>query len=369
MVAMISGLVGLRTLASQRAAARAEARLGRLLESAADGVVEIDARGAVVRANRAFCAMVDLPDDRVVGAAWEDLGTVVGAQQAFERLRHGGQAVLRSTTRTVHLESRASEVPAHPPGTLLVIRDVSANKAAEQTIRTLLQFLEDRDEDRTRYLRRSGAAIEAERNRIARDLHDGPIQGVIAASLSLEAAKLLVGAGRDEEAVAMLGQIGHELGEETENLRRLMSDLRPPLLEERGLVVAVEALCERFREHAGIRVSLRANSDGLAPREVETIGYRVIQEALSNVARHANAHRVSVRVEGSRGVVEVEVSDDGVGFDASALRELLKEGKVGLASMRERTELGGGVFTVRSRPGAGTTVTATLPVDPRAPRR
>src|SRR4029077_6135852 len=93
--------------------------------------------------------------------------------------------------RTVYVESRSSQLPGDPPGTLLFIRDVTSTRVADQTIRTLFQFLQDRDEDRTRLLRRANSSIESERNRIARDIHDGPIQGISAASLSLEAVKML----------------------------------------------------------------------------------------------------------------------------------------------------------------------------------
>src|SRR5439155_1136478 len=114
----------------------------------------------------------------------------------------------------------------------LVIRDVTESRLAEQTIRSLFQFLQDRDEDRTSLLLRTNAAIEAERNRIARDLHDGPIQGVTGATLSLEAVRLMVEAGDQQGAAEMLKQVQEELAEEADSLRRVMSDLRPPVLEE-----------------------------------------------------------------------------------------------------------------------------------------
>jgi PAS domain S-box-containing protein len=343
--------------------ARSEARLRLLLDAAVDGVVELGPDDVVLRANDAFCAMIGLRAEDVIGRHWADVASAARAEVAFGALREGGQAVLTTETRSLHLEARVSSLPAEPPGTLLLVRDVTSSKVAEQTIRTLFQFLQDRDEDRTRYLRRSSVAIEAERNRIARDLHDGPIQGVAGASLSLEAVKLMIDSGRHDDAAEMLSKIRRELAEETENLRRLMSDLRPPLLEERGLLPAVRDLCVKFQEHTGIKVSVRAAVDGLVPSEIETIAYRVIQEALSNVAKHADASNVTVRIESGRGALEAEVEDDGCGFDASSLREYLRRGKVGLASMRERTELGSGTFTVRSRQRGGTTVTAVLPIE------
>ena len=110
-----------------------------------------------------------------------------------------GQGELTVEGRTVYVESRSSQLPGDPPGTLLFIRDVTSTRVADQTIRTLFQFLQDRDEDRTRLLRRTNSTIEAERNRIARDIHDGPIQGISAASLSLEAVKMMLAAGDAEQ--------------------------------------------------------------------------------------------------------------------------------------------------------------------------
>lgn len=391
LVAAVAGLVGLRTVGNQRAMALtnrrlqgavreredaadtlrtvvdelagSEQRLRGLLDAAVDGVVELGAGGAIVRANDAFRSMVGLDTQEIVGSTWQDVADHAGSSDAFAALRGAGHASLIVAGRTVHLEARASVVPTEPPGTLLLVRDVTTNKVAEQTIRTLFQFLQDRDEDRTSYLRRTNLAIEAERNKIARDLHDGPIQGVAAASLSLEAVRLMVVSGQLERAGDMLGAIQGELREETENLRRLMSDLRPPLLDERGLVPALRELCTRFEESTGIVVDVRSSNDAIVPSEVETIAYRVVQEALSNARKHSGATGVSVRVLSSRGSLEVEIKDDGCGFDAASAREFLRRGKVGLASMRERTELGSGTFTVRSRPGGGTTVTATLPFD------
>ena len=146
-------------------------------------------------------------------------------------------------------------IPTDPPRTLVLVRDVSAAKVADQTIRSLFQFLQDRDEDRTRLLRRSNAAIEQERNRIARDLHDGPVQGVSAASLSLEAALLMIKAGDVERGIDVLVKIREELAGEADALRRLMAGLRPPVLEERGLIPALRETLSRFGTDTGVVTS------------------------------------------------------------------------------------------------------------------
>jgi len=274
-----------------------------------------------------------------------------------------GQGEFTVEGRTVYVESRSSTLPGDPPGMLLFIRDVTSTRVADQTIRTLFQFLQDRDEDRTRLIRRINSTIEAERNRIARDIHDGPIQGISAASLSLEAIKMMLAAGDAEEAADMLAKVRVELSDEAESLRRLMSNLRPPLLDERGLIPAVRELALRAETDLGIVVTVDGGADQAIPEEVEVLAYRVVQEALTNVGKHANASTVEVRIRCAGGILDVEVGDDGLGFDPSRARDFLRKGKVGLASMRERTELGGGTFTVRSMAGRGTTVTASLPYE------
>jgi PAS domain S-box-containing protein len=344
--------------------AASEARLRLLFDSAVDGVVEIDDRQTIIRANDAFCSMVGLGVGQVVGRPWEEVArTGAGGGDSLATLPDTGEAVLSSEGGTRYLEARSSALATSPPGSLLVIRDVTPSRVAEQTIRTLFQFLQDRDEDRSRLLHRTNSAIEAERNRIARDLHDGPIQGVTGATLSLEAVRLMMSSGSTADALDMLTKIQMELGEEADSLRRVMSDLRPPVLEERGLVPAVRELCQRFEQERGISVWITAGPYVQVPAEVETLAYRVVQEALSNVAKHAKATQASVTVETGLGSLKVEITDDGCGFDPLEARNFLRVGKVGLASMRERSELGGGTLTVRSHPGAGTTVSAMLPFD------
>jgi len=355
-------------IASLRSAAdvvtSSEARLRLLLDAAVDGVVEMDARGRIVRANGAFCSMVHLPMEEVLGRSWADMvkrssrGT-----DSLAALPDTGEALVTTESGTSYLEARSSKIPTVPPGRLLMIRDVTASKTAEQTIRTLFQFLQDRDEDRTRLLQRTNSAIEVERNRIARDLHDGPIQGISATTLSLEAVRMMMESADGNRALELLRKVSEELSEEAMNLRRIMSDLRPPVLEQRGLIPAVRELCDRWHDELGIEVTVIASAHTEMPSDVETLAYRVVQEALSNVKKHADATEVTVRLETSAGTLRVEVRDNGVGFDPEEARAFLRSGRVGLASMRERAELAGGTLTVKSSRGEGTTIMASLPFD------
>jgi PAS domain S-box-containing protein len=344
---------------------QSEERLRLVFEAAVDGFVELDHHGQVIRANDAFARMASVEPASIVGMSWFALTAAIdGADPAFARLLEGGAATIeRSDGQIVHLESTTSAIPTTPPRSLLLVRDVTAAKVADQTIRSLFHFLQDRDEDRTRLLRRSNAAIEQERNRIARDLHDGPVQGVSAASLSLEAALLMIKAGDADRGMEVLVKVRQELASEADALRRLMAGLRPPVLEERGLMPALRETLSRFGTDTGLVATFEGELGRPIPRDVETLAYRVVQEALSNVGKHAQATTVLVQVQIDTGQLRTEIEDDGRGFETSHARDYLRSGRVGLASMRERVELAGGTFTLRSSPGRGTVVTALIPMD------
>ena len=340
-----------------------EERLRTVFEAAVDGIVELDHKDVIVRANGAFSRMIELPQSLVEGQPWTALAASIEADESFAALPATGQGTLRREGHAIYLESRMSEIPGEPPRRLLLVRDVTAARVADQTIRSLFKFLQDRDEDRTRIMRRTNAAIESERNRIARDLHDGPVQGVSAASLSLEAVLLMLKAGDTREGTEVLSKVRRELSEEADNLRRLMSGLRPPLLEERGLIPALRENLDKYGGDNGVRTEFVGRAMVEVPSDLETLAYRIVQEALSNSAKHARARAVTVSVEAVGGQLRIEVGDDGAGFDSAKAREYLQMGRVGLASMRERVELANGTFMVHSTPGKGTTVLATLPLE------
>src|SRR5918995_1659552 len=334
-----------------------------LIAILAVGIVELDDADVIVRANGAFCRMIELPQSLVEGQAWTALAGSIDADESFGALPATGQGTLHREGHAVYVEARMSEIPGDPPRRLLLVRDVTPARVADQTIRSLFKFLQDRDEDRTRIMRRTNAAIESERNRIARDLHDGPVQGVSAASLSLEAVLLMLRAGETEDGVEVLSKVRRELSEEADNLRRLMSGLRPPLLEERGLIPALRETLDKHGRDTGVRAEFNGKEMADIPQDLETLAFRIVQEALSNSAKHAQPTTVTATVEAVASQLRIEIADDGIGFDSTKAREYLQMGRVGLASMRERVELANGTFMVHSTIGKGTTVLATLPLD------
>ena len=205
-------------------------------------------------------------------------------------------------------------------------------------------------------LRHSIEAAEQARGRWARELHDETLQGLVGLRMLLSSARRSESLGDMEVAIAEASAVTKQ---EIVNLRALIAELRPAALDELGLGPAIETLAERSAAGAGVDVSTRvALGNGharLAP-ETESAVYRVVQEALTNVAKHARARHVRVEVARENGSVDVVVEDDGRGFDPASCRDGL-----GLVGMRERVELTGGRLSVRSRPGE-TRVAARLPV-------
>lgn len=206
-------------------------------------------------------------------------------------------------------------------------------------------------------LRSSLAAADAERIRWARELHDETLQGLGGLRVLLSSALRRKDPERIERSVREA--VGH-IEREIENLRAIITELRPAALDELGLKPAIEALVERHREHDEFAIDSKLELAPLQPgarlhAELETTTYRLLQEALTNVAKHAQAShvRVSVRQEGEE--LRIEVQDDGVGFVAEA-----DTAGFGLAGMNERVSLAGGTLTIASGE-AGTLVKAYLP--------
>ncbi len=207
-------------------------------------------------------------------------------------------------------------------------------------------------------LRRVVEGQELERRRLARELHDETGQALTSILLGL---KHVEDASSPEAARAAAAQLREQIVDTLQNVRRLAVELRPSALDDFGLAPALERLAEAFGEQSGIAVDIQTNLDSqrLAP-EVETALYRIVQEALTNVAKHAEATRVSIVVTRRESSVTAVIEDDGQGFDPSSVRD----GGFGLEGMRERAGLMGGTLHITSGE-AGTTVRVELPVGRR----
>jgi signal transduction histidine kinase len=204
-------------------------------------------------------------------------------------------------------------------------------------------------------LRRVVAAQELERRRLARELHDQTGQELTSVLLGLKALEDAPDAGTRERA---LKRVREQVVETLHDVRRLSVELRPKALDDFGLVPAVERLAQSFVEQTGLALDVEARlSPARFSRELETSLYRMVQEALTNIVKHAQARHVSIVLSSGHGLVTALIEDDGRGFDPEAARE-----GMGLDGMRERLGLLGGKLTIESRPAAGTTLIATVPL-------
>ena len=205
---------------------------------------------------------------------------------------------------------------------------------------------------------RATTVQEEERQRIARELHDGLVPVLASLSIRLHT----VSKHLDREEHPMSGEI-REMAEQalasSRDIRRLIHDLRPVALDELGLVPALRQHLSHCEQEHGLVIDLVAEEGQRLAGAIETALFRIVQEAVNNVIRHAQARYVGVTLNRTRERVTLQVVDDGRGFDAQLPRS---GGHVGLWSMRERVEQLGGQFDVRSAPGRGTVVTAVIPL-------
>jgi signal transduction histidine kinase len=199
---------------------------------------------------------------------------------------------------------------------------------------------------------------EQERRHVARELHDEVGQVLTGLKLSLEAMTRLPPAEVQGGLAAAL-ELVTDL---TARVRDLSADLRPSLLDVLGLLPALRSHFQRYTAQTGVRVTFAATGlDARLPPEVETVAYRVIQEGLTNVARHAGVGEAAVRLRREPGRLWIQVEDAGTGFDPAAAQA--GDGTSGLLGMRERVGLLGGRLEVEAAPGRGARLTAELPVE------
>jgi signal transduction histidine kinase len=205
-------------------------------------------------------------------------------------------------------------------------------------------------------LRRVVGAQELERRRLARELHDETGQSLTSVLLGLRAVEE---SATPEETRTALERARKTVVQTLQDVRRLAVELRPKALDDFGLVPALRRLSEGFSEQTGIHVEVESNlGDERLPSEVETALYRIVQEALTNVVKHARATNVSVLVTRKDGRVGAVIEDDGRGFD----RENVRDAGLGLIGMEERVALLDGSLQVESSEGAGATIVVDVPL-------
>jgi PAS domain S-box-containing protein len=388
-------LLAIEDVTAQREAASAlaasETRYRRLFEAAQDGVLILDGdTGRIFDANPFLVDLLGYGRDDLVGKELWEIGlfehadasrAAVGRLQREGHVRHEDLPLQTRGGRPVDVEfvSNVYEVD----GRRVIqcnVRDVTERRRAENALLEAHHQLEARVGERTaelarlnetltaevaghrraeaarlELLRRLATAEEAERHRLARELHDQMGQHLTALALGLRALRDATPPGSPAAILRQLQDLSDLIGRE---IHQLALDLRPTALDDLGLHVALGNYVESWSEQSGVQADFQGMGGERLPSGVETALFRVVQEALTNVRKHAQGKRVSVILRRTPQEALAVVEDDGRGFDAEAPAP----GRLGLLGMRERLALVGGALVVESAPGKGTTVIARVPL-------
>ena len=344
------------------ALAREEARYRLLAHSAHDLIIAADTAGTITYANPASLRLLGPLEGY-------GLTTLISAPVFLDAWHaclstpdSGGrcEVTVSGVSGDLHLEVRLSAVTGEPgqvQGLLLVARDLSELQTLAEEIQRRGQELEAvsaRQGELRQFLSLFTQAQEEERRRISRELHDDTAQVLVALGRRIDK----LGRELSGESRARAADIRLDLNAAIESVRRFARNLRPSVLDDLGLLPALEWLASQARTPTRLEVQGAERRLGSA---AELTLFRAVQEALSNVDKHAQARSAAVRVVYQPGEVEVSVSDDGRGLDLSEAEQRAQAGHMGLTGLRERVALSGGALSLESAAGRGTQVRFVLP--------
>lgn len=326
-----------------------------MFEGAPDGCLVVGEDGTIRDANHEAERMFGYARDELIGQPVEIL-VPEALEATHARHREGYLRAPSKRPMGIGLELRA----VRRDGTELPV-EIGLSPVETPAGRFVLAVVHDITERRR--LRAFGSGVlqgaEEERQRIARDLHDDTAQSLSALLLRLQMARRTDDTGRRE---ALLRDMHAELLKASEGVRRILRGLRPPALEEAGVVAAVRAHVRGAGVHEKLDVSIDADDvDDLLSSDAKLALYRIIQEALTNVVRHAEASRVEIRIRGEPRAVRAIVEDDGCGFSLEDRGRLIGRG-LGMLGMQERAAILGGNVRIESEAGRGTRVNVEIPI-------
>jgi len=372
--------------------------LGALLDSTTDQIYFKDCDSRFVRISRALAVKFGMSGaEEAIGKTDFDFFSEEHAQLAFadeQRIIGGGEPVVGIEEKETWEDGREEWVSTSKMalcaeggaiiGTFGISRDITVEKLqrdeierqgerlqraladAEKTQQELQETLGElhvAQSERLELLVRTGEAAEEERRRIAADLHDGPIQKITATAFSVDL--LINRLTRGDATDDLAQQIRDQLAGEIESLRGMMAELRPPILDERGLAAAISAAAAELLPSDTTCVVTDRTDAARFMSDVETAAHRIAREALANVRKHAHATRVEIDLDHVGDSLRVRIADDGVGFNPTAENPGTEH--FGLTSMRERVASLAGELRIDSSPAAGTQLEASMPWKPRPP--
>lgn len=330
-----------------------------LIETMNEGALTLTAGKHIIYANQGFARMVKCPLDQILDVPFHRFLSVadrMALEQIFKRASRVGTKIRLSLKAgdgsqvPVQISIRLLERRYTTDSTIaMVVTDITEARRAEELLRALTH--------------RVVQAQEAERGRVALELHDKITQHLCASLVRCQTLveKLSSGDGASLHETMKLCAM---LGQTAEEAERISRDLRPSVLDELGLVPVVQDLSAKFSERTGVTLKLTCIPSSLRlPSDTELTLYRILQEALNNVERHAHASHVAVHLSQRGTFIRLAVIDDGVGFDPRLYRcqQIAKSG-LGLLSMRERATYLGGNLKINSVRRAGTIVEVRIPL-------
>jgi PAS domain S-box-containing protein len=348
---------------------RSEGRLRGILDSAMDSIITVDKNQRVVLFNDAAEAMFGWRRDEAMGTALDNFiperfrHVHTAHVERFGETRTAARRMGGSLRIVTGLRRNGDEFPIDASISQIedsgkrfytvILRDITARLASEEALRR------SRDE-----LQALGAAAhmtrEQEKSRFARELHDELGQLLTMLQMDVAWCKAALPYGNDAFDTR-LDRMEQLLKSTIAATRRIAADLRPLMLDDLGLVPSLEWLVENFSQRTGIACTLSVGEDELAlPKAHASAIFRIVQESLTNIAKHAEASHAEIALERDEDELVVRVADDGVGFSPQAPR---KPGSLGLFGLRERASLMGGEASIISAPGEGTSIVVRLPVE------
>jgi two-component system, NarL family, sensor kinase len=334
-----------------------------LIESMNEGALTLSADKMILYANQRFAGMVKMPLGRVIGGSFrrflsaEDWVTLRALAARGDKAGAKFQTLLNAADGT-RLPVQISISPLAKSETNqatfgMVVTDLTAARQSEELMRSLTH--------------RVVQVQEAERGRVAFELHDNITQllcAVIFRSQALVDKLTASKASSTKDAIKLRDMLGNT----AEEVERITHDLGPSLLDHLGLVAVLSDAKSEFADRTGVSVKLTCTQlTARLPADAELALYRILQESLRNVEKHARARHVSVRLSQLGEFVQLVVSDDGIGFDQESRAASRKgKGSLGLLSMRERATYVGGALKIKSVPRAGTEIEVLIPTAARA---
>ncbi len=342
-------------LAREKAAAGSllatELRYRALFHGASDAVITFSRGSGIMEANEAAAELIGSDVKDLIGRRAVDIihrahwrRAIVSWQRQF-RDRH------RVYLETVMVGRDGREIPIAVNGSRVELVDETelfVIIARDITERQRLEGL------RREFARQSERLQEDQRRQIARSLHDGVNQVLSATATRLHLAAADSPPSEDLDTAREL------LDQTILEVRRISRDLRPTVLDDLGLLPALRSLGKRFEEEEGVEYILRSTEGLKVPQEVESVAFRIVQESLANVARHAKARQVQVECYKEGGTLSLRITDDGIGFDANTAQGDRQQ--IGLRHLQERAQMLMGRVSVQTSPGRGTTIVVRLPL-------